>query len=541
MNGWSILRAAGLLLALALATLTGTARETRAEQGVATQTLYFGIGPELPHLDPHLATEIGHYTVLAALLEGLVAEDPVDLHPVPGVAERWETTADATRWTFHLRANARWSNGEPVTAQDFADSWKRALAPQLAAEAVEPLYVLRNARAYHEGAVKEFSEVGIHVLDTRTLVLQLERPLADLPSHLNQCVFLPVHVRSIAAVGDPLSRQTPWARPGRFVGNGAFRLESWAGGQEIRASRSETYWDAGAVKLGAVHFTFFPDRDTEERAYRAGQLHITETLPPSRIEAWRRDRPAELRIDPYLGTEFYRLNLAHPLLGDARVRRALNLAIDRDVLVTRILRGGQQPAERFLPPGLGLPKPTAGVAYAPEEARRLLAEAGYPGGRGAPTLEILFNTSESHRALAEAVQAMWKKELGLNVRLVNQERIATLAARRTGNFQVMRSVWIADTTDPVSFIGIWRSGGPNNFTGFASARFDQALEAATREPSAEARLPSLLAAEQALLEELPLVVLYHYTHVFLVHPAVRGWHPTLLDRHPLKAVSLEKP
>jgi oligopeptide transport system substrate-binding protein len=541
MSPLSYFRVACLGVLLAFGAAIGFARETRAEQGISTQTLYFGIGPELPHLDPHLATEIGHYTVLAALLEGLVSEDPTDLHPVPGVAERWECNDDKTRWTFHLRADARWSNGEPVTAQDFADSWKRALSPELAAEAVEPLYVLRNAQAYREGTLKDFGEVGIHVLDTRTLVLTLERPLADLSSHLNQCVFLPVHVRSIAETGDPLSRQTPWARPGRFVGNGAFRLESWATGQELRVTKSETYWGAATVKLRAVHFTFFPDRDTEERAYRAGQLHITEALPPSRIEAWKRDRPAELRIDPYLGTEFYRLNLRHPLLADKRVRRALNLAIDRDILVKRILRGGQLPAARFLPPGLGVPKPATTVGYAPDEARRLLAEAGFPGGKGALLLEILFNTSESHRALAEAVQAMWKKELGLDVRLVNQERIATLAARRTGNFQVMRSVWIADTLDPVPFLGIWRGAGPNNFTGWASGSFDHALEAATRAVSTEGRHAQLFEAEQVLLEDLPLVVLYHYTHVFLVHPAVRGWHPTLLDRHPLRAISLEKP
>lgn len=513
-------------------------RKSDVEKGIETQTLRRGIGPELGHLDPHIATEIGHYNVLSALLEGLVAEDPVDLHPVPGVADSWDVSADGLEYTFHLRPEARWSNGDPVTAEDFVASWRRVLTPALGAENSEHLYIIRGAEAFHRGEA-DFSQVGLRIQDSNTLVVSLARPEPSFLQRLNHVAFLPVHTRSIAKLGRLDDRNTVWSTPEHFIGNGPFRLEAWHQGQEIVAARSETYWDRQAVRLQRIHFVFTSDRDAEERAYRAGQLHLTEALPVAKVEAWKRQAPAELRIDPYLGTEFYRLNVNLPFFRDPRVRLALNLAIDRPVLVEKILRGGQQPAHTFVPPGLsGYTLPPT-LAYEPERARALLSEAGYPAGAGAPILEILYNTSESHRALAEAIQSMWKKELGLAVKLVNQERIATLAARRTGDFQVLRSVWIADHMDPLGFLDLWRTGAANNFTSWSDPRYDAALAEAAAAASAEKRHTAAQAAEQILLEAPPFVLLYHYTHVFLLHPSVKGWHPTLLDHHPYKAVYLE--
>ncbi|MDR2675091.1 MAG: peptide ABC transporter substrate-binding protein [Opitutaceae bacterium] len=526
--------AAGLLFSAACAP-----RETEVERGNRAQILHRGTGPEIATLDPHLATGTGEFNVLSAFLEGLVAEHPETLEPVPdGVAEKWEVSADALTYTFTLRGDARWSNGLPVTAQDFVASYRRILTPALGADCAPLLYVIRNAEAWHRGRVADFAAVGLAAPDERTLRITLEHPAPRFLSMLTHTAFMPVHAPSIGRHGAVEGRGTAWAVPGRFVGNGPFNLAEWRPGQKIRAVKSPTYWDAGRVRLREIHFHFIESREVEERAFRTGQLHLTEALPPGKIEVHRARTPSPLRIDPYLGTEFYRINTARPFLNDQRVRRALALAVDRAAITGKILRGGQRPARAFTPPGTGGYVSAAWVPDDPEAARRLLAEAGYPGGRGAPPVELLFNTSESHRAVAEAVQEMWRRELGLEVRLVNQENKVAQAARRGGRYELVRSAWIADFIDPVSFLGIWTAGSGNNHTGWSDPAYDQALFQAARTGEPAVRAALLQRAEAILLDAAPCIPLYHYTHVFLIHPAVKNWHPTLLDHHPYKHVWL---
>ncbi len=533
---------AGVFLAslLAVLALAGCKpRETAVERGTREQILHRGIGVDLADLDPHLATQAADYNVLSALFEGLVSEDPVDLHPVPGVAERWEISPDQLTYTFHLRADAKWSNGEPVTAQDFVDSWQRVLTPELGAESAHLLHVVQGAKAFNKG-VAGFDAVGIAAPDTRTLRVTLEHPTPYFLSLLNHTAWFPVHRATVEKFGAFARRGTAWARPGRLVGNGPFALEDWRYGQEIVATKSDTYWDRDAVRLKGIVFRAFDSLDAEERAFRAGQLHLTEALPPGRIESYRRDAPELLRIDPLLGTYFLRLNVTRPFLNDVRVRRALALALDREALVEKVLRGGQQPARSFVPPG------TAGYVFEGgfttnfEAARALLAEAGYTHGQGLPPFELLFNSSETHRVIAEAIQEMWRRELGVQIQLVNQELNAVLEARRTGAFQILRSVWTGDYNDPTSFLDIWQSGSGNNYTGWSSASFDTLLFEAQRAATAEERHRIFARAEGLLLDAVPMIPVYHYTHVFLLRPEVKGWHPTLLDRHPYKHVWLEK-
>jgi oligopeptide transport system substrate-binding protein len=356
---------------------------------------------------------------------------------------------------------------------------------------------------------------------------------------LNHTAFLPVHLASIEKAGSATQRGNNWARPGTFTGNGPFTLAEWKAGQRIVVKKSPHYWDAAKVRLNAIHFHASESRDVEERAFRAGQLHLTESLAPSKIDAYRQENPSVLRIDPYLGTEFYRLNVNRPFLNDVRIRRALALSVDRHVIVEKILRGGQSPARAFTAPGIGGYVSTTSIPSNPEAARTLLTEAGYPGGKGAPTIELLYNTSESHRAVAEAVQEMWRRELGLEVRLVNQEWKTVQATRRTGDFQVLRSVWNPDYLDPLSFLNIWTSSSNDNYTGWTNSEYDQLLFRAARTADATARNTLLQQAEALLLDAAPFVPLYHYTHVFLLQPSVKGWHPTLLDHHPYKHVYLE--
>jgi len=530
----------GLLRLLPLLLLAGCARRQSAvESGRRMQVLHRGISYEVAGLDPQLATGISEGAIATALFEGLVAEDPKNLHPVPGVAESWDASADGLTYTFHLRADARWSNGQPVTAGDFVASWRRILSPALAAPNAALLYVLQGAEAYHHDATRDFSQVGVAAPDARTLRVTLDHAAPDFLARLTHWAWLPVYLPAIEAQGGAEDRGNAWARPGRLVGDGAFLLQSWAPDREIVLARSPTYWDAKRVALREIHLYPIDSVETEERAFRSGQLHVTDAVPVSKIEAYRRDAPQLLRIDPYLGTYYYALNVRRPGFGDSRVRRALSLAIDRGAIAARILHGVEQPASAFTPPGIEGYAPPEGARSDPAEARRLLAEAGHPGGQGLPQLELMFNSSENHRVIAEAVQDMWRRELGVQVKLVNEENKVVLAARQSGDFQIVRASWIADYPSPSSFLDLFRRGNGNNFTGWTSPEYDALLFAADRTADPAARRELWAKAEALLLEAAPVIPIYHYSHAFLIQPSVQGWYPNALDHHPYKYVWLD--
>ena len=515
-------------------------RETAVLRGDREQVLHKGMGADPTDLDPHVATNIAEIDVASALFEGLVAEDPVDLHPVPGVAERWEVSTDGITYTFYLRPAAKWSDGKPVTAQDFVTSWRRALTPSLAAENAGMLYVVQGAEAFHKGATKDFGRVGVTATGAQTLRVTLEHPTAHFLSLLTHPVWFPVPVPAIAAVGDPFARGVAWTRVERFVGNGPFKLKAWHPNRELIVEHSPTYWDAGRVRLRAIHFYPIELADSEERSFRAGQLHITYQLPFGKVDAYRTNSPQFLRLDPYLNTYFFRLNVRHPPLTNEKVRRALALAVDRGAIVERLLRGGQKPATAITPPGLPGYAPPTGIATNLAAARALLAEAGYPGGKGLEPLELLHNTSGNNRLIAEAVQEMWRRDLGVEVKLLNQEYKVVLSERRAGRYQILLSDWVGDYLDPTTFLELWRSDSGNNHTGWGSPEYDALLFTAARTTGAAERTAQLQKAEALMLAATPIIPIYYNTHVFLAQPSVKGWHPTLLDHHPYKHVWLEK-
>lgn len=515
-------------------------RESAVQHGNREQVFHRGMHADPTDLDPHVATNIPEVDVVSALFEGLVSEDPVDLHPVPGVARSWDISPDQLTYTFHLRPEAKWSDGRPVTAQDFVASWQRVLTPSLGAENAGMLYVIRGAEAFHKGATKDFATVGVKAVEARTLRVTLEHPTLHFLSLLTHPAWFPVPVASIAAQGDAYVRGHPWTRPGNHVGNGPFRLKDWQPNREIIVEKAPTYWDAATVRLNAIHFHPIENADVEERAFRSGQLHVTYVLPYAKVESYRRNSPQLLRADPYLNTFFFRLNTRQPPLNNEKVRRALALGIDRTAIVEKILRGGQKPAATITPPGLPGYTPPSGTPSDFEAARALLAEAGFPGGKGLPPLEVLYNTSPNHRLVAEAVQEMWRRELGVEVRLLNQEFKVVLAERRAGRYQILLSDWVGDFLDASNFLDLWRSDSGNNHTGWASSDYDALLFAAARTTDPAARAAQMQRAEALMLAAAPVIPIYYNTHVFLLQPSVRGWHPTLLDHHPYKHVWLEK-
>ncbi len=514
-------------------------RETNVQRGDRDQVLHRGMGPEIPDLDPQLALGESDMNVLMALFEGLVTEDPVDLHPVPGVATSWDLSVDGLTYTFHLRPDARWSNGDVVTANDFVRSYQRILTPALGAENAYLFYILQNAEAFNRGELTDFSKVGVKAIDPSTLQLTLEHPASYFLSLLTHMAFMPVPVGRIELYGAVDKRGNVWTRPGHFVGNGPFVLKSWKVGQRLVVTKSPTYWDAKTVRLNEIDFYPIESLDVEERAFRAGQLHLTEAFPVSKVDGYRHDEPNLLRIDPYLATEFIRINVARPFLADVRIRRALSLALDRKSIAVNVLRGGQQFATSFVPPNTAGFTAHPEVEYNADAARELLASAGYPGGKGAPIVELLFNPSESHRVVAEALQESWRRELGLQIRLVQQENKILLSTRRSREFELLRSVFVADYDDPISFLSTFTSDSHTNYTGWSNKTFDELIFEAARLTDPAQRNDRFQKAEALLSDEAPIIPLYFYTHVFAIRPSVKNWNPTLLDHHPYKYVYLQ--
>lgn len=514
-------------------------REREVDAAARNGILLFGNGAEPKSLDPHLVTGVPENHIISSLMEGLISYHPTnDLEPEPGVAERWEHDANFTVWRFQLRRNARWSNGEPVTAGDFVYSWHRILSPALGAEYAEMLYVIRNAQAFHEGQIRDFSQVGVRAVNDHTLEVTLAGPTPYFLNMLKHYSFFPVNPRVVERFGGMTNRQNNWSTVENYVGNGAFRLTQWTTNQVIKVAKSPTYWDAARVRLNEIHFFPIENVRTEETAFQAGRLHLTSTVSPDRIAVFRRERSDELRTDPYLGLYFFRINVTRPPFNDPRVREALNLAVDRRLIVERVAQGGQAPASGIVPPGMQNYPASEQVQFNPDRARQLLTQAGFPGGRGFPRKEILINTSEAHRKIAEAIQAMWRQHLGIDVGIYNQEWKVYLDSQSALNFDLSRSGWIADYAYPMTFLEIFTTGNGNNDTGWSNPRYDALIQRARTAANEPERMRVMQEAERVLLTDLPVIPIYWYTRTYLKDPRLQGWHPKLLDNHPYKYVSL---
>jgi oligopeptide transport system substrate-binding protein len=511
------------------------------DQAVEEGILLFGNGAEPKTLDPQRATGVTENKIISALIEGLITYHPSDDNiPEPGVAERWERDETATTWTFFLRKDALWSNGDPVTAEDFQYAYKRMLDPAFPGEYSQMLFILKNAEAYKNGQLEDFAEVGLEVVDAHTLRMTLVGPTPFFPSMLKHYSWFPVHPATIEAHGGILDMSGDWTLPGNFVGNGAFVLADWLPNQFLRVTASPTYWDRERNGLTAIYFFPIEDDNTEKRMFDSGRLHITSTVPTNDIPILKRDKPDLIHIDDYLGTYFYRLNVTKEPLDNPLVRRALALAIDRQAIVDRVSLGDQKPAYAFVPAGFeGYPTPNR-VRTDVAEAQRLLAEAGYPGGEGFPELYLLFNTSEGHRKIAEAIVAMWNANLGINMQLENKEWKVYLDAQSQLDYDVSRSGWIGDYMDPITFLEMFTTGNGNNDTGWGNADYDEYIAKAFRSVDQESHFASLLAAEELLLDEMPIIPLYWYTRIYLKDPRVQGWYPKLLDNRPFKHLSLSE-
>jgi oligopeptide transport system substrate-binding protein len=531
-----------LLAGLAAVLLTGCGpRETTVSIGNSTQTLHFGNLTEPTDLDPHVINSLQDFNIVLALFEGLTSYHPKDVSAVPGVATHWESSADAQTWTFHLREDAQWSNGDPVTSQDFLYAYQRILSPRMASEYAYMLFPIKGAEAFLSGETSDFSTVGVEAPDDYTLRLHLHYPLPNLPAVVAHSSWFPVHQATIEAHGAMDQRGSRWTRAGNLVGNGPFVLNEWKPNQFISVTKTDTYWDTDNIHLNEVRFYPIESTSSEEASFRSGQLHLTTGIPIDKLATYQNDPEMRqfLLQNTILATYYYRFNVRKPPLDDVRVRRALSLAIDREQLVSKVTLGGQVPARNLTPPGIADYVAGDMLSGDADEARRLLAEAGFPGGEGFPELEILFNTSDGHRRIAEAIQQMWQSELGVQIGLYNQEARVYSDSMREGNYTIGRMGWVGDYLDPSTFLKLMVTDGGNNQTGWSNANYDRLVEQAKNTVDKTSRYELYRQAEQILMDESPIAPIYFYVNSSLIRPEVKGWYGNPLDIHPFKGVKLE--
>ena len=527
-------------ITLLILTLSGCGDyQSNVESGNREGTLHWGNGTEPQSLDPHIATGVPEHHIISSLMEGLVHKDGETLEPRPGVAKSWDISADGRVYTFNLRQDARWSNGDPHNAHDYVWSWWRALQPALGNLYAYMYFPIANAKAYYDGEISDFSQVGVKALDDYILQVTLTEPIPYFLQLLDHYSTYPVHRATVEKFGTADQRGTRWTFEGNIVGNGAFQLKEWKINRRITVERNPFYWDAANVRLNQVVFYPTENVTTEERMFRAGQLHYSG-IPSDKIQAYSQSDDPSLRIQPYLGVYFYRLNVDKPQLSDKRVRRALGMTINRDQLVSQITKGGQIPAYTITPPGTMGYYPKSDLTFDPEAAKKLLAEAGYPNGEGFPTTEILYNTSEGHRKIAVALQQMWKKHLNIDVVLLNQEWKVYLDTVSNHHYEIARAGWIGDYVDPNNFLDMFLCNGGNNRTRWCNNEYDQIiLQQVPKAKSHQQRLDLFQKAENILLDEMPVIPIYIYTSNNLVHPTVKNFGHNILNQANYREMYLE--
>lgn len=535
------LRAVGIVLAVSLSAqlLAGCTAKRRerpspppaAPPAQPVQEIRFNLGAEPSTLDPGFAQDNPSAVVIYQLFEGLVQKTPEGLKPA--MARAWEVSPDGRTYTFKLR-ECRWSNGDPVRAGDFEFSWKRALNPARPSPYAHILYPIAGAEEYNTAdpaklsaqALQRLREaVGVKAVDDRTLQVKLREPAPYFLELAAFFTFLPVSPRAVAEGGDRWAEQ-----PGTLVVNGPFRVREWKRRNELVLERNPGYCDAAAVRLKRLRLFLVPEPAASATMYANGEIDMSMAglVPPDEVpELLKR---GEARRAPFLATYYLIFNTQRRPFNDVRVRRALALAIDRGGLAARVLRGGEPPALAFVPPGIVNPATgrdfrAEGGGYFrdadAEEARRLLAEAGFPQGKGFPRVTLLYNTEGTHRQVMEAIREMWRRELGIEVNLAGQDWNTFTRTKAAGDFHIARGGWIGDYGDPLSFLEMWTSESRQNEARWRNAAYDRAIARARQEADAKARMEALHDAERLLMEEMPVAPLYFYMQVWQQKDFVR--------------------
>ncbi len=531
------------LLALASACLLSSCKtQSNIAEANDAGILIIGNSSEPKGLDPHLVSGVLESNIIRALFEGLCVEHPYeDGTSLPGAAKRWEPSEDFTEWTFHLNPQGKWSDGKPVTADDFVFSYKRLLSPDpnWPAKYSEMLYFLKNAKEYHKGEVSDFANVGVKAIDDYTLKLKLRGPIPFLPELTKHYTWYPVPKHVILQHGEiNTAYSSPWTKLENIVSNGPFKLKDWQTNHLLEVEQNPHYWDIKKVSLKGIRYLPITNYYTESRMFRDQQLHLTYTIPSELIPHAKENYPEMLRQESYVGCRFLRVNTRTGPLSNSDFRRALALAIDQEAICDKILQGGQKPASGITPP-FGEYAPPKIIAFDPQKAKEHLKKSGFKTDNKSATFKILTTNSDSGLREAEALQAMWKEHLGINTDIEQREWQTYLQKQYEADFDVVAAGWIGDYLDPTTFLEMWIAGGGNNNTGWSSPEFEKLLSIAENTADPTERFTKLSEAESELLRETPILPIYWYTTNYLIRPEVKGWHPLLLNNHPFKFVELK--
>lgn len=492
-----------------------------------------GNGEEPESLDPHLAQALPATHVLIDLFEGLTAESAGgDL--VPGAALRWNISRDARTYTFYLRRDLLWSNGEPLAAEDFVYSLKRALNPETASAAARTLLPVLNAREVLAGELP-VDELGISLLDEFTMQITLTGPTPYFLDLLASPVAYPVNRANVETFGDEFSK------PGKLVSNGAFVLKAWTPRVSIELERNPNYREADLNLVERVFYTPTEDRSSEVKQFRAGELDWTNEVPSNQFRWLLENYPEELVISPWMGSYFFGFNLTQePFIDNPSLRMALILSIDRQIITDKVTQFGEMPSYSLVPPGID-----GYVPFSPEyadwtqeernhEARRLYEQAGY-SEQEPLQVEIRYNSSDNHKKIALAVASMWKQVLGVNATLVNEEFRVFLQNREQKVItQVFKAGWISDYNDPYSFLELFRTGHGRNDYGYSNSTFDALLDEVGTERVRARRERLMFEAERVLMTDNVVIPIYTYVTKRLVNPHLKGWQNNVMDHHPTR-------
>jgi len=517
-----------LVLTAALTAGCGGGKNNNTAGAGDEKVLRHNHGEEPESIDPALSTTVDGGNIVIACFEGLTSLDEKDL-PVAGVAESWDVNEDQTLYTFHLRQDAKWSDGQPVTAYDFDYAWKRALHPDTAAEYAYQLFYIKNAPEYNEGAAKA-EDLGIRVVDEHTLEVELSAPTPYFLSLTAFPTLFPVRRDIVEANG------VQWAlNPATYIGNGPFKLAEWQSKDHMKLVPNEHYWDRERVKLDAVVKTFIAEAGTMLAGYEAGEIDVIDSVPFSEIDNLK--QTGELQLITQLGTYYYCFNVTKPPFDNPKVRKAFALAVDREDITNKVRKSGV-PATAFVPPGV--PDTAAGkdfravggeyfpVKAQPEIARQLLSEAGYPNGAGMPPITLMFNDNDEHQIIAEAVLEMWKQNLGINVAVQNQEWKVFINTRHNGDFQIARHDWLGDYNDPMTFLDLFTTGNGNNDTQWSNKDFDRLINKARLATDEGERMATLHEAEKMIMEDVIMIPILYYTENIMIKPYVKGLVKSML-------------
>ncbi|MCK5725190.1 MAG: peptide ABC transporter substrate-binding protein [Thiotrichaceae bacterium] len=501
-------------------------------------TLNRGNGVEPKTLDFHKSTGVSEANILRDLFTGLVVDD-ADGKISAGVASEWQQSDDGLRWTFKLRKDSHWSDGSVVTAHDFVYAFKRAVNPATLSEYAFILWQIKHAKGISKGEIKDINQLGVTASDDYTLLITLEHPVPYLPSLLTHNMAYPLSKKTI----DKHGKQ--WMKPNKMVSNGAYQLAEWVPHSHIKLTKNPHFYAADSVSIDTVVYFPIEDKGAELKRFRSGELDITEDVPSSQMNWIKENLADNFHNAPYMGTYYLAMNLDKaPFTNNPTLRRALSLALRRNILTEKITQAGEFATLNWVPSGVNNYKVVSteeGKMSSKQRlalAKKLYAKAGF-SKENPVEIELLYNTSENHKKIAIAIAAMWKQTLGVKTTLRNEEWKVYLHSRTQRQFHLMRASWIGDYNDASTFLDLLRSDiGTMNPSGWKNAKYDQLLKGAAVETEPSKREALMQKAEVIMLNETPIIPIYHYTSKHLVSKKVTGWNDNVMDVHPSRYLSI---